>query len=208
MRAGGGPALIEADVIRMDSHSSSDDQMKYRTEAEMKELRKRDPLLQTERYLLQNGIYTEEQVAKIRAEIQAEIDNAAEEADAQPQPAVGQHHITCLQRRRSDVCRNGSRLRFRRYDFDDRSHQSRTARRDGTQSENRHVGRRHRRSQGRRVRRDTRVEHAVSRSRPELASGRSQHRRSCRRNGHCRLQADRRNPVRGLCLAGVHADAQ
>jgi 2-oxoisovalerate dehydrogenase E1 component len=92
MRAGGGPALIEADVIRMDSHSSSDDQMKYRTEAEMKELRKRDPLMQTERYLLQNGIYTEEQVAKIRAEIQADVDQAAEEADAQPQPAVG--HIT------------------------------------------------------------------------------------------------------------------
>jgi len=89
MRAGGGPALIEADVIRMDSHSSSDDQMKYRTEAEMKELRKRDPLMQTERYLLQNGIYTDEQVAKIRAEIQADIDKAAEEADAQPQPAVG-----------------------------------------------------------------------------------------------------------------------
>ena len=92
IRAGGGPALIEADVIRMDSHSSSDDQMKYRTEAEMKELRKRDPLMQTERYLLQNGIYTEEQVAKIRGEIQAEIDKAAEEADAQPQPTVG--HIT------------------------------------------------------------------------------------------------------------------
>ena len=92
MRAGGGPALIEADVIRMDSHSSSDDQMKYRTEAEMKELRKRDPLMQTERYLLQNGIYTEDQVAKIRAEIQADVDQAAEEADAQPQPAVG--HIT------------------------------------------------------------------------------------------------------------------
>jgi len=92
MRAGGGPALIEADVIRLDSHSSSDDQMKYRTEAEMKELRKRDPLIQTERYILQNGIYTEEQVAKIRAEIQADVDAAADEADAQPQPAVG--HIT------------------------------------------------------------------------------------------------------------------
>src|SRR5436190_724486 len=52
MRAGGGPVLVETDVIRLDSHSSSDDQMKYRSEAEMKELRKRDPLLQTERYLL------------------------------------------------------------------------------------------------------------------------------------------------------------
>lgn len=92
MRAGGGPVLIEANVIRLDSHSSSDDQTKYRTEAELKEARKRDPLLQTERYLLRNGIYTEEAVAKIRAEIQAEIDGAAEQADAQPQPLVG--HIT------------------------------------------------------------------------------------------------------------------
>jgi len=89
MRAGGGPALIEADVIRMDSHSSSDDQMKYRTEAEMKELRKRDPVLQTERYLIRNGIYSEEQVLQIRAETQSEIDRAAVEADAQPQPVVG-----------------------------------------------------------------------------------------------------------------------
>jgi 2-oxoisovalerate dehydrogenase E1 component len=92
MRAGGGPVLIEADVIRMDSHSSSDDQMKYRSEEEMKELRKRDPVAQTERYLLRNGIYSEEQVAQIRSEIQKEIDDAAEVADAQPQPEVG--HIT------------------------------------------------------------------------------------------------------------------
>jgi len=92
MRAGGGPVLIEADVIRMDSHSSSDDQQKYRSEAELKEMRKRDPLLQTERYLLRNGIYTEDQVARIRSEIQKEMDSAAEQADAQPQPTVG--HIT------------------------------------------------------------------------------------------------------------------
>ncbi len=92
MRAGGGPVLVETDVIRLDSHSSSDDQMKYRTEAEMKELRKRDPLLQTERYLLKQGIYSEKQVADIRAEVQKEMDAAAEEADKQPEPATG--HIT------------------------------------------------------------------------------------------------------------------
>src|SRR5215510_7365388 len=62
MRAGGGPMLVETDVIRLDSHSSSDDQMKYRTEAEMKELRKRDPLLQTERYLFKERMSTEKQV--------------------------------------------------------------------------------------------------------------------------------------------------
>src|SRR3989454_8639303 len=36
MREGGGPALIEAEVVRLDSHSSSDDQTKYRSEEELK----------------------------------------------------------------------------------------------------------------------------------------------------------------------------
>ncbi len=35
MREGGGPALVEGRVIRMDSHSSSDDQRKYRSEQEL-----------------------------------------------------------------------------------------------------------------------------------------------------------------------------
>ena len=45
-------------------------------------------------------------------------------------------------------------------------------------------------------------------SRSELAAGRSQHRRRCRRNGDRRLQADRRDPVCRLFVAGLHADAQ
>src|SRR5437773_2586636 len=52
MRLGSGPVLIEAQVVRLESHSSSDDQMKYRTEEEMARRRDRDPVAQSEKYLL------------------------------------------------------------------------------------------------------------------------------------------------------------
>jgi 2-oxoisovalerate dehydrogenase E1 component len=93
MRQGGGPALIEAEVVRLDSHSSSDDQMKYRSSEEMAKARERDPILLTEKYLLKRGIYNEEEIQQIRSEIQAEINAAADEADAAPQPEVG-HILT------------------------------------------------------------------------------------------------------------------
>ena len=89
MRQGGGPVLIEADVIRLDSHSSSDDQMKYRSPEEMAQIRERDPILQTEKYLLKNKIYTQKQLDEIRAELQGLVDKAADEADAAPQPETG-----------------------------------------------------------------------------------------------------------------------
>src|SRR5262252_6730383 len=42
MRQGAGPVLIEAQVVRLESHSSSDDQSKYRSQEEMARARERD----------------------------------------------------------------------------------------------------------------------------------------------------------------------
>jgi 2-oxoisovalerate dehydrogenase E1 component len=92
MRQGSGPVLIEAQVVRLESHSSSDDQMKYRSEEEMARARERDPILQTEHYLLRHKIMTQEEVDQMRGSIQAEVSKAADEADAAPQPEQG--HIT------------------------------------------------------------------------------------------------------------------
>lgn len=89
MRRRSGPALIEAEVVRLDSHSSSDDQMKYRSEEEMTKAKARDPIVLTENYLLKHAIYTAEEIATIRAEIQSDVDRQADEADAHPQPATG-----------------------------------------------------------------------------------------------------------------------
>jgi 2-oxoisovalerate dehydrogenase E1 component len=86
MRKGQGPALVEAQVVRLDPHSSSDDQRKYRKEEELKDIARYDPLLQTEQYLLYHGVLKPDDVNALRAEIKAEVDAAAAEADKQPEP--------------------------------------------------------------------------------------------------------------------------
>jgi 2-oxoisovalerate dehydrogenase E1 component len=86
MRKGGGPALIECQVIRLDSHSSSDDQRKYRTDEELAALLSRDPIVQTENYLLRHKLITPAKVEELRQGIREETDRAAEEADSHPFP--------------------------------------------------------------------------------------------------------------------------
>ena len=88
MRHGEGPSLIEASVVRIDPHSSSDDHRKYRDQADLQTVNERDPILRTERYLLQHELLAPDEIAALRAQIKAEVDNAADEADAQPAPSV------------------------------------------------------------------------------------------------------------------------
>jgi len=89
MRDGGGPMLIEAQVVRLESHSSSDDQSKYRSKEEMARARERDPIVQTQQYLLRHHIMTQDEIEKMRAGIQGEVDKAADEAELAPQPEPG-----------------------------------------------------------------------------------------------------------------------
>ncbi|MGH9562795.1 MAG: thiamine pyrophosphate-dependent dehydrogenase E1 component subunit alpha, partial [Terracidiphilus sp.] len=86
MRQRGGPALVEGQVIRMESHSSSDDQKKYRSQEELNELLERDPIHQTERYLQRHQILTEEEMRQMRNETKAQVDQAADEADQESPP--------------------------------------------------------------------------------------------------------------------------
>lgn len=86
IREGKGPVLIEAKVVRIDPHSSSDDQKKYRTEEELRGLAQRDPLLQTERWVLDSQLLTQAEIDKIKQETKEEVNRAADWADAQPDP--------------------------------------------------------------------------------------------------------------------------
>src|SRR5262245_22234847 len=89
MRQGAGPVLIEAQVVRLESHSSSDDQSKYRSQEEMARARERDPIVQTQQYLMRHHIMTQDEIEKMRAGVQAEVSKAADEADAAPPPEQG-----------------------------------------------------------------------------------------------------------------------
>jgi len=82
-----GPSLVHAHVIRSYSHSLSDDEKLYRSEAERKKDRDRDPLELFAAFLEQAGIATAEDLAKLREDVDAEVNAAADAAAARPQPA-------------------------------------------------------------------------------------------------------------------------
>jgi 2-oxoisovalerate dehydrogenase E1 component alpha subunit len=85
-RAGDGPTLIEAKVIRLTAHSSDDQQTKYRSEEELAEERTKDcvPVFRTQ--LRDAGILTDEVEEKLSAEIKGIVDEATDYAEAQPDP--------------------------------------------------------------------------------------------------------------------------
>jgi len=87
MRRGGGPLLVEGHVVRLDSHSSSDDQAKYRTEEELEEVRRHDPVAHTSGRVLSWGLLDEARLKEMRDSIKATVNAAGDEADAAADPA-------------------------------------------------------------------------------------------------------------------------
>ena len=87
MRDGMGPALLEFNVVRLDNHSSSDDQRKYRDHDEIAEVATRDPVRLAEWSVLDAGVMSESEIVDLRASIKADVDQAAREAESHPHPA-------------------------------------------------------------------------------------------------------------------------
>ncbi|HET9344108.1 MAG TPA: thiamine pyrophosphate-dependent dehydrogenase E1 component subunit alpha [Candidatus Limnocylindrales bacterium] len=85
-RAGEGPTLIEARVTRLTAHSSDDQQTKYRSEEELAAEKGRDPLPKFRSQLVDAGILTPEAEARITASVIADVDDATEYAETQPDP--------------------------------------------------------------------------------------------------------------------------
>jgi 2-oxoisovalerate dehydrogenase E1 component alpha subunit len=85
-RRGEGPTLIEAVVVRLTSHSSDDDQRRYRDPGEVEKLKEHDPLLLFSNRLLAAGLLTDQLDAELRAEVKAEINQASQRAEARPDP--------------------------------------------------------------------------------------------------------------------------
>ena len=81
-----GPALVHAHVIRPYSHSLSDQETKYRPPAEREEDATRDPLVTFPRWLVAEGHATEAELAKIKEEVDAEVQAATDAALAAQQP--------------------------------------------------------------------------------------------------------------------------
>jgi 2-oxoisovalerate dehydrogenase E1 component len=81
-----GPALVHAHVIRPYSHSLSDQESKYRTPAEREAEAARDPITRYPRWLVAEGYATDAELAKMKDEVEAEVQAAADVALAAEQP--------------------------------------------------------------------------------------------------------------------------
>ena len=93
-RTGDGPTLIEAEVLRLQSHSTDDDQRAYRDAAELAAEAARDPIPRMRDMLIQRGWLTAEDDAGLRTEVDREVERATEaaEAAADPEPeSLGRH---------------------------------------------------------------------------------------------------------------------
>ena len=87
-RARRGPALVHAHVIRPYSHSLSDQETMYRPPEERDADAARDPLVTFPRWLVAEGHITEQELEALKAEVDAEILAATDDALAQPQPTA------------------------------------------------------------------------------------------------------------------------
>lgn len=86
IKSGKGPALIEAEVVRLSSHSSSDDQKKYRDNKEIEEESKKCPIEKLSQILFSNGILDEKGYADLKKEVEEEINLAVDKAFKSPDP--------------------------------------------------------------------------------------------------------------------------
>ncbi len=88
-----GPALVHAHVIRPYSHSLSDDEVMYRPPEEREADAARDPITTFPEWLVAEGHATELDIARIKEEVDAEIDKAVDAALEEPQPEASSVHF-------------------------------------------------------------------------------------------------------------------
>ena len=81
-----GPVLLEMMVERFMSHTTDDDDRRYRPEGEVERARERDPVITFAKALIDQGILDQKQVDEIAAEALRATDEATDIADASSSP--------------------------------------------------------------------------------------------------------------------------
>ena len=87
-RGGDGPTLVDAKVARFTSHSSDDDQRRYRPPEELEAMLRRDPIERFRSYLFEASLLSDEEDEGVQQECTQEVDDAVRRAEAAAPPAV------------------------------------------------------------------------------------------------------------------------
>jgi len=85
VRATSRPVFLEARCSRFRGHSMSDPG-KYRTKEQLEEERAQDPIPKLERFLVERGYATSEQIAEIEKQVKAEMKDVLAKAESAPWP--------------------------------------------------------------------------------------------------------------------------
>jgi 2-oxoisovalerate dehydrogenase E1 component alpha subunit len=88
-RRGEGPTLIDAKIWRLNSHTSEDNQVKYRGAEEIAEAAQHDPIARFNGWLSERGWLTADEGARVQKRYEEEASEAADWAEQQPDPAPG-----------------------------------------------------------------------------------------------------------------------
>lgn len=94
-RAGEGPTLVEARVVRLTAHSSDDNDRTYRPLQELQHLREHDPVVRFGLYLHDIGALDTVQEQLMREQIAVEVNDATDQAEHAPlaEPATLYDHV-------------------------------------------------------------------------------------------------------------------
>ena len=114
-RSGGGPTFIEAVTYRLSVHTTADDPTRYRKEQEVEEWQKKDPIPRFQKYLSDKGLLDEPKIAQVEEEIENELKEVVDRAEAQMkelenQPMIMFDHLYAdmppyLQEQREELAR-------------------------------------------------------------------------------------------------------
>lgn len=85
---GKGPVLIEAMTYRLGAHSTSDDPTRYRTEEELIQWKKKDPLLRLKKYLESQNLWNLQEEEQLQKKISETITHSIEVAKNTPPPPL------------------------------------------------------------------------------------------------------------------------
>src|SRR5258708_5689685 len=103
-RRGEGPTLIDAKIWRMNSHTSEDNHLKYRTKEEIAAAPEHDPIARFVAWLIDRRWIAAHEAPRIQDQYDREASDAADWAEQQPDP-VPEDPLTNVFARRSDTTR-------------------------------------------------------------------------------------------------------
>ena len=94
-RKGKGPSVVVSHVVRLLSHSSSDDQRKYRSQEDLESDLKRDPIKKFENECLKAKVFTKKEISAINLEIDNYIEESIQwvQNQADPSPNSAFDHL-------------------------------------------------------------------------------------------------------------------